>query len=64
MRRGQRSVQGFSGKENLKEGAHLERLGVDGKTELKQMVKKRNGRAWTGFIWLAVGTIGGLLSTR
>jgi hypothetical protein len=36
-------------------------LGVDGKTELIQIANKYNGRAWTGFIWLGIGTIGGLL---
>jgi hypothetical protein len=61
MGRGQRDMQGFAEKEKAEGRAHLERLGVDGKTELKQRVKKRNGRTWTGFIWLTIGTIGGLL---
>ena len=38
---------------------HLEDLGVDGRT-LKQILKKWDGRAWTGFIWLRIGTHGGL----
>jgi hypothetical protein len=32
--------------------SRLERLGVDGKTGLKQMVKKDDGMAWTEFSWL------------
>jgi len=45
----------------VKEGAHLERLGVDGKAGLIQIVKKYNGRAWIGFIWFELGIVGGLL---
>jgi len=33
-------------------------LGIDGMTILKRILKKLNGSAWTGFIWLRIGTNG------
>jgi hypothetical protein len=36
-------------------------IGIDGRTILKQMSKKWEGRAWTGFIWLRIQTIDRLL---
>ena len=40
---------------NLKERDHLEGLGIDGRTVLELLLKKYNGRAWTGLIWLRTG---------
>ena len=37
-------------------------LGVDG--ILKWILKKQNGKAWIGFIWLRFRKTGGLLYTR
>jgi hypothetical protein len=37
----------------------LERLGVDGKTGLKRIVKKYDGKAWTGFSWLRQAQLAG-----
>jgi hypothetical protein len=47
--------------ENLNGRDHLEDLAVDGKIILEWILKKQVGRVWTGFIWLRIGTSGGVL---
>jgi hypothetical protein len=44
-----------------REGDHLKDPGIDGRIILKLIVKKWDGGAWTGLIWLRIGTGGGLL---
>ena len=39
----------------------MEDPGVDGRIILKWIIRKRHGGAWTGLIWLRIGTVGGLL---
>lgn len=43
------------------EGDCMENLGVDGTIILKWGLKKWDGRMLTTFVWLGVGTSGGLL---
>ena len=40
---------------------HLEALGVDGKKSIKTGLLGIVVDSWTGFIWLRIGTCGGLL---
>jgi hypothetical protein len=48
-------------RENLREGDHLKDLGVDGRIILKWTCERLDGEAWTGSMWLRIGTGGGLL---
>jgi hypothetical protein len=47
--------------EDLRESDHLENLGVDGKITLTIIFKRWDREAWTGLIWLGIGTGGVLL---
>jgi hypothetical protein len=47
--------------ENRKGKDHLEDVGVDCKIILEWILGKYDGRLWTGFICLRIGTSGGPL---
>jgi len=46
---------------NLRVDSHSEDLGVDGKMILGRFLGEKGGKAWTGWIWLRIGTRCGLL---
>jgi hypothetical protein len=46
---------------DLMERDHLEYLRVDGRIIIKWIFKKWDGEAWTGLLWLRIGTGDGLL---
>jgi hypothetical protein len=58
MRREKRYIRFWWG--NIKEGDHMEDLGVDG-TSLEWVLKESIRRASTELMWLKIGTDGGLL---
>jgi hypothetical protein len=45
----------------VKTRVHLGSLGKDGRIISKSILKEYGVRMWTGFIWLKIGTSGGLL---
>jgi len=45
----------------LTERNHLKDLGVDRRIKLKWIFKQWDGEAWTGLLWLRIGTRGGSL---
>jgi hypothetical protein len=46
---------------DLKGKDHSEDLREDGRIILKRISKRQGVRMWTGFIWLRIGTCGGIL---
>jgi len=44
---------------NLRERDHLEEPGVDERITLRRIFRKWDVRAWTGWICLRIGTVGG-----
>jgi hypothetical protein len=47
--------------ENPKEKDHLKDQGVDGRMGSKWILGRLVGGVWSGFTWLRIGTVGGLL---
>ena len=58
-RRKGRYIQGFG--EEIRGKHDMEDPGVDGKIILRGIFRKWDGGAWTGLIWLTLGTGGGHL---
>jgi hypothetical protein len=56
----EKCIQGFS-VGNLREGDHLKDPGADGRIILKWTCERLDGGAWSGSIWLRIGTGGELL---
>ena len=48
---------------NVTERTNLEDPHVDGRITLKCILKKQDGKAWTGFEWLRIWTSEGILWT-
>jgi len=46
---------------NMKESDHLQDPGVDGRLILRRIFRKWDVGAWTGSMWLRIGTGGGHL---
>jgi hypothetical protein len=49
---------------NLRGIDYVEYLGVEGRIILRWIFGKWNGEAWTGLIWLRIGTVVGPLCLR
>jgi hypothetical protein len=49
---------------NLKGRNRSEQLGVNARIILEWILEKYSVKLWTRFIWLRIGTVGGLFSRR
>jgi len=49
------------GQKTLKGRDNSEDIGVGRRTILEWILGKQRGKVWTGFIWLRIGSSGGLL---
>jgi len=47
--------------ENLRKSGHLEDPGIDGRIIWRWIFRKKAWGAWTGLIWIRIGTDGGHL---
>jgi len=50
--------------ENLKERNNMGDIDVEGNKILEYILRKEGGKVWNGYLWIRIGTSGGLFCIR